>query len=106
MNMRATLLIASVLCMPAACLAAQSDWPEASVRPSIILVDGDETEFSIDLSGLSDNASFQDCISYTTDKCSEKYGTGGNDACASQYLAVCTEKLDACNREGRTDCEQ
>ena len=107
MNIAAALLIVSVICAPAACLASQSgDRRGTSVRPAIIFVDGDETDFVIDLAPLPESASFEECQSYTNDKCFDKYGTGGNEACAAQYLAVCTERLDACNREGRRDCQQ
>jgi hypothetical protein len=104
MNIPATVLIVSVICAPAACLASQfGDRPGMSVRPSIIFVD--EDEYVIDLNPLPPNASFEECVRFTSDKCGEKYGLGGNEMCAIQYANFCTDRSAACQAADQTDCD-
>ena len=89
--MLATVLLASVIGAPPASLAFHSgDRPEASVGPSIILVD--ENDYVIDLAPLSPNASYDDCVRYVTDKCGEKYRDPDSSVCTSQYLMTCMER--------------
>ena len=87
----ATLLLVSVICAPTACPAFQfGDRSAASIGPSIVLVD--ENGYVVDLTQLSPNASYDDCVRYVIDKCNNKYMSVDSDACTSQYLMTCMER--------------
>ena len=107
MNIPAILLMVSVTCTPVACLAAQSgDRLGESVRPAIIFVDDQDEmlgQYVIDLNSLAPNASYDECVKYTSDQC-EKYASPDNSMCSIQYSNVCMDRFAACQAEGRTDC--